>query len=350
MKLFIISIIDFMRDKEEEKMLPWRISRSSLLIYSLISLLIIVGSISFVYADGLKVITNLWFELVLPDLSLEISLTSPAIPADGITLNNIDAIAKNNQGQLLDGTDILVAVRTGNVDISRSAEIPTGVSQRFILRSPSIPQKIVLSFSFKHLEKTLELTAFDPTPPTMPIIKSPLDGNTFSTGTPTISGEVAEGSKIEIYIDDKLNSTLDANAKGIVESPLKEVVAKGTHKLTAIAVNQYGVKSQPTVAIHINIQTPDPEIDFTNIRIKPNPVKAGEAVYIFIPVSTDTKSVTVILDGTPYPLKDPHKSSIFSGAVRAPYKAGLYRISAVIVSEGGDSILANNIASLRVQN
>lgn len=350
MKLFIISIIDFMQDKEEEKMLPWRMSRSSLLIYGMIALLIIIGSVSFVYADGLKVMTNLWFGLVLPDLKLEIVVNSPTIPADGTTLNYIDAIAKNSKDQLLDGTDILMAVRTGNVDISRSAEIPTGISQRFVLRSPQLPQKIVLSFSFKHLEKTLELLAFDPTPPAIPIIKSPLDGNTFSTGTPLISGEVAAGSKLEIYVDDKLNSLLDANTQGIVESPLKEVVAKGTHKLTAITVNQYGVKSQPTVAIYINIQTPDPEIDFTNIRIKPNPAKVGEAVYIFIPVSTDTKSVTVMLDGTPYPLKDPHKSSIFSGAVRAPYKAGLYRISAVIVSQGGDSILANNIASLRVQN
>lgn len=339
-----------MQDKEEEKMLPWRISRSSFLIYGIIALLVMVGSISFVYADGLKVITNLWFELVLPDLSLEISPATSAIPANGTTLDNIDAVAKNKQGQLLDGTDILVTLRTGAADISRSLETPTGVSQRFILRSPDNPQTIVLVFNFKHLEKVLEITAFDPTPPMAPVIKSPLDGNSFTTGTPTISGEVSVGSKIEIYIDDKLNSTLDANDKGIVESPLKEVVARGQHKLTAIAINQYNIKSQPTVAIYINIQTPDPEIDFTNIRIKPNPVKAGEAAYIFIPVSTDTKSVTVMLDGTPYPLKDPHGSSIFSGAVRAPYKAGLYRISAVVVSQGGDSILANNIASLRVQN
>lgn len=339
-----------MRDKEEEKMLPWRINKSSLLVYGMISLLIIVGSISFVYADGLKVMTNLWFGLILPDLRLEITIDSSNIPADGKTLSSIDAIAKNNKGQLLDGTDILVAVRSGNVDVSRSAEIPTGISQRFVLRSPELPQTIVLSFSFKHLEKTLELTAFDPTPPVVPIIKSPLDGNTFSTGTPTISAEVAIGSQVEIYIDDKFNSLLDANAKGIVESPLKEVMAKGIHKLTAIAVNQYGVKSQSSPIIYINIQTPDPEIDFTNIRIKPNPAKVGEAVYIFIPVSTDTKSVTVMLDGTPYPLKDPHNSSIFSGAVRAPSKAGLYRISTIIVSQGGDSILANNIASLRVQN
>ncbi|MBU1083219.1 hypothetical protein KKE14_02160 [Patescibacteria group bacterium] len=347
-KSVVISIIDFMQDKE--KMLPWRINRSSLLLYGMVALLIIVGSISFVYADGLKVITNMWFELVLPDLSFEISLDTSTIPADGTTLNNIDTVAKNNKGQLLDGSDILVTVSSGVVDISRSAETPTNVSQRFVLRSPDNPQKIVLTFHFKHLEKRLELEAFDPTPPNAPIIKSPLDGNTFTTGTPTISGEVAVDSKMEIYIDDKFNSVLDANDKGTVESSLKETVAKGQHKLTAIAINKYGVKSQPTKAIYINVQTPDPEIDFTNIRIKPNPVKAGEAVYVFIPVSTNTKSVSVMIDGTPYPLKDPHQSSIFSGAIRAPYKAGLYRISAVIVSRGGDSILANNIASLRVQS
>ena len=341
---------DLMQDKEEEKMLPWRIGRSSLLIYGMVALLVMVGSISFVYANGLKVITNLWFELILPDLSLEISPATATVPADGATLNYIDATAKNKQGQLLDGADILVTLRVGAADVSRSAETPTGVSQRFVLRSPENPQTIALVFNFKHLEKVLEITAFDPTPSAAPIIKSPIDGNSFTTGTPLISGETMPGSKIEIYIDNKLNSTLNANEQGILEAPLQEVVARGRHKLTAITVNQYGVKSQPSPIIYINIQTPDPEIDFANIRIKPNPVKVEETVYIFIPVSTNTKAVTVVLDGTPYPLKDPHQSSIFSGAVRAPHKAGLYRISAVVVSQGGDSILASNIASLGVQN
>lgn len=339
-----------MQDDQEEKMLPGSLISSSWFKYTLITLLIIVGSISFIYANGITTVQNLWSELTLPDLSLELNPSNLNLPADGSTTGQIDAIIKNNQGQLLDGTDIMVTVPAGTIDLTRAPEALAGISQRFIVRTSLTPQTVTLTFNFKHLQKTLTVETFDPTPPLMPIIKSPANNTNFSTAIPIVSGQTLTNHQVEIYVDDQFN-TLITPLKGsdLFEAPLEQALSRGRHKMTATSINKYGVKSQPSPAIYINIQTPDPEIDIANLRIKPNPAKAGEAAYIFIPVSASTKSVTIMVDNANYQLTDQNQSSIFSGVIRAPQKAGLYRISAVVVGEGGDSILASNIATLRVQ-
>lgn len=337
------------RDEKEDKIISTSYTPKPLLVFGLVLLLITVGTISFLHADGWQVLRSSWLGVIIPSFTLEIIPETTFIPADGSTQIYIDTIAKNKNGQLLDGEDISVNVTQGEIDITNALQVPIGVSKRIIIQAPFQPQTVTLTFNLKNTCETLNLEVFDLTPPTAPILKIPIDKTIFSTATPTFSGESNPQTKVEIYVDDRFNTLAEVDNTGLFNTQLQQAISRGIHKVTIVAINKYNVRSNVSPPIHIEIQTLDPEIDVDNIRIKPNPAKVNEALYIFIPASANTQSVVIVLDNKEYPLKDTYGSSIFSGTLLAPSTPGLYRISVIITTEGGDSILAENIYSIQVQ-
>jgi hypothetical protein len=311
-------------------------------------LLATIGIISFVYADGLSIIYRSWMSLVIPRIQFNITPENSIIPANGLAQIYIDIQLKNNQDQLLDGTEITAAIISGQTELTVATITPTNISKRVLLRAPNQPQLITLAFSYKHLTKNIAIEAFDPTPPSLPTLTAPTNNAIFNTATPLISGQAPVSTQVEIYIDTGLNSTLEVDKTGNFSHPLEQAIRRGRHTLTAATINKYGIRSAISSAINIDIQTPDPEIDLSNLRITPNPVKAGETFRIFIPVSADTKAVSLELDKVQYPLQDANKSSVFSGVIPAPKNPGLYRLSLLVTTEAGESILEEKVASIQV--
>lgn len=310
-------------------------------------LLVVIGTISFVYADGLTILYRSWLSLITPHLELEIKPQSTMLPANSATQIYIDASIKNDKNQLLDGSGITVVTLSGQAQLSVSDTTPTDISRRWWLMAPAQPQVVTLSFNYKHLVKTLIIDVYDTTPPPAPTIKAPADNTVFTTATPIISGEAPEDTRIEIYIDDILNTTADVK-NGVFSTTLQTALKKGKHQLYGVSINKFQVRSSKSPILTIDIQTPDPEIDILNLRISPNPVKVNQPFRIFVPISSDIKDVQLILDTKKYTLQDMDKSSVFSGEIPAPTNPGLYRFSLVITTSSGESILAEKVASIEV--
>ena len=315
----------------------------------MLCLIITIGVISFIYADGFTVLYRTWYSFTLPNIQLEVNPQSTIIATNSPIPIYIDLRLKNKQGQflLLDDNDIITTILSGQADITEADKASADASKRLWLRAPSQPQLIALTFNYKHLEEHLTIEAYDPTPPVVPIIKAPVTGTNFTTATPTISGETVDNNPVEIYVDGILNSTIRSENNKF-SGPLATALKRGKHKLTAAAVNKYGIRSMFTTAITIDIQTPDPEIDLVNLLIKPNPVKAGNTFQIFVPISSNTRSVQLVFDGTNYPLQDSNNSSVYSGIVHAPRNTGLYRLSIKITTTSAENILAEKVASIQV--
>jgi len=338
-----------MRDEQEDKMSPASWQRPPILAFGLAALLIVVGTISFFHSNGLKTLQSNWLNIFKPAFSLNLIYDNTFIPMDGSSQKYIDVIIKNKKGQLLDGQETTATIIKGAIDITTDPHPPADISKRFIASGPLQSGYIIINFNFKGVSQTLTLEAFDPTPPATPAISAPKTDTTFPTATPIISGQASIGSKVEIYIDDKFNTIAETDESGLFNITLEQAISRGKHRLYIKSLNKYGIYSYPSSQIYINIDTPNPEIDLGNIRLRPNLVKAGEVFYIFIPASADTTAVTIILENTNWLLKDKNQSSIFSGAIRAPKIPGLYRLSAIITNSGNDNILAENIISLTVK-
>ncbi|MFH1088516.1 MAG: hypothetical protein V1719_01595 [Patescibacteria group bacterium] len=307
-----------------------------------------IGAISFIYADGLTMLYQTWSNLTTPHVTFAIKPEKIYLPADGSSQLYIDIQLKNQDDQSIDGEEIIVAILKGEVSLTKSNNPPADISKRIFVQASNKPQIITLSFRYRQLVKTLNLEAFDPTPPAIPIIKAPTENTIFTTATPIVSGEATPNTKIEIYIDGILNTTIAMGDSNQFADKLETAVKKGNHKLSAATINKYGVRSELTPSVPIEIRTPDPEIDLLNLRIKPNPVTIGKSFQFFVPVSSGTKEVILILEDHNYALSDTNSSSIFSGNIPAPRKAGLYSISLTITTETGDRVIAEKVASILV--
>lgn len=338
-----------MKDEQEDKLLAASFAKSPILAFGIALLVITVGIISFIYSDGFISLQNNWINLVTPSFSLEIEYNTSFIPADGHSQLPINIIAKNKKDQLISGEDIKITIIEGEINWHVSNTPPIDVSKQIIITSSAKPQNIILSFSLNGKNKLFNLEIFDPALPPSPVLSGPKEGTVFSTAKPIISGQNPVGTEVEIYVDTILNTTADTDESGLFSLSLETPISNGQHTIYIRAVNKYGVRSTQSNSVHINIKTPDPEIDLNNIRLKPNPVASNEVFYIFIPTSAGTQKVSVILEDTQWPLADKYGSSIFSGIIKSPKNPGLYRLSAIITNGGGDSILANNIISIVVE-
>jgi len=338
-----------MQDDDEDKVVPGFYISRPLLALGLVALILAVGVISFVQAGGKSAIGKSWLGWFLPSFSLVVEPEAPYLPANGSSQLAIDITVKDKHQKLMDGAEVGVTIERGQGDLTTATDAPSAVSKRVWLRAPSQSQSIVVAVSFHGIRQVTTVEAFDPQPPATPALKAPTDGAVISTATPTLSGQAPIGTQVEVYVDDQQNTVLPVDGSGNFAGPLTNAIKRGRHALKIRATNKYGISSATTNPITVEIRTPDPEIDIANLRIKPNPAQAGEAFYIFVPVSSNTQSVKLILENTSHDLSDRNKSSIYSAALRAPTAPGLYPLSLIVTNQGGDSVLAENIASLKVR-
>lgn len=338
-----------MHDDDEEKVVSGFYVSRPILATGLVALVLLIGIISFIQAGGSQVIAKSWLGWFLPSFSLGIKADPPYLPADGNSTATIDITAQDKHGQLIDGSDIEVKIAQGVGDLTNSTDMPTNLSKRLILRAPTQPQVVTVEADFRGIKKIVTIEIFDPTPPATPALRAPADKAVITTATPTLSGQGPVGTQIEVYVDDQQNTVLKVDDSGNFTGPLEQAIKRGQRSLKLIAINKYGIRSAASTQIIIEVRTPDPEIDISNLRLKPNPAKANEVFYIFVPVSSNTKEVKLIMENTSYPLSDRNKSSIYSAALRAPSLPGLYPLSLIVTTQGGDSVLAENITSLKVR-
>jgi len=338
-----------MHDEDEEKVAPGFYVSRPLLMIGLVALILVVGVISFIQAGGRQAVGKSWLGWFLPSFNLEIESNAPYLPADGSSIALIDITAQDKRGQLIDGSDIDVIVKRGQGDLTNSPDTPSEASKRVILRAPAQPQTIVIEADFRGLKESITIDVFDPVPPATPMLKAPADKAIIVTATPTLSGQGPTDTQIEVYVDDQQNTVLKIDASGNFAGTLERAIKRGQHSLKLIAINKYGIRSAASSPTTIDVRTPDPEIDLANLRIKPNPAQANAVFYIFVPVSSNTKEVKLTLENTSYILSDRNQSSIYSAALRAPSAPGLYPISLLVTNQGGDSVLAENITSLKVR-
>jgi len=313
-----------------------------------IVLFLLIGAISFIYADGPTMIYQTWSNLTNPHVIFTIKPEKVYLAADGVSQLYIDIQIKDRDDQLIDGEEVVVAILKGEASITNSNNPPSDISKRIFVQASSTPQIISLSFRYRQLVKTLNIEAFDPTPPPMPTIKAPIENTILATATPIVSGEASPNTKVEIYIDGVLNTTVTMGDSDQFASTLDLAVKKGIHKLSAATINKYGVRSDQTISVPIEIRTPDPEIDLLNLRIKPNPVTTNKSFQFFVPVSSGTKEVTLLLEDRSYTLSDTNGSSVFSGNIPAPHMAGVYPISLTITTETDDKVIVEKVASITV--
>jgi len=337
-----------MHDEDDEKVVSGFYISRPLLGIGLVVLILVVGIISFIQAGGRQAVTNSWLGWFLPSFNVEIKSNTPYLPADGNSTALIDIIAKDKHGKLIDGGDINVIIERGQGDLTNSIDTPTDTSKQVVFRAPTQPQIVAIEADFRGIKKTITIDVFDPVSPAVPALKAPADKAVVTTAMPTLSGQGPVDTQVEAYIYDQQNTIFKVDESGSFAGPLEQAIKRGQHSLKLIAINKYGVRSAPSAAITIEVRTPDPEIDLANLRLKPNPAKAGEVFYIFVPVSSNTQSVKLIMENTTHILSDRNKSSIYSAALRAPTSPGLYPISLIVTNQGGDSVLAENIATLRV--
>lgn len=338
-----------MQDEDEDKIVSGWYSSRPLLALGLVGLILAVGIISFVHAGGKNAIGKSWLGWFLPSFSLELKPEANYLPADGSSTVAIDIIAKDKHQQLLNGAEIEVTIEQGQGDLTNALPAPSEVSKRVLLRAPAQPQSIIIQAAFRGIRQKTTIEAFDPQPPATPALKAPTDGAIVTTAMPTLSGQAPAETKVEVYVDDQQNTILPVDDAGNFAGPLEQALRRGKHAIKILAVNKYGIKSKATDPITIDIRTPDPEVDMANLRIRPNPATAGEVFYIFVPVSSDTRSVKLMMENNPYELADRNKSSIFSAALRAPTAPGLYPLSLIVTNQGGDSAYLENAISLRVR-
>jgi hypothetical protein len=90
-------------------------------------------------------------------------------------------------------------------------------------------------------------------PPAAPVITTPLDGSVLRDDRPTIAGTALPNTTVQVYDDGNLVGTVAADAQGDWALVADEPLAPGEHTLTAMASNDAGGTSDPSVEVTFTI-------------------------------------------------------------------------------------------------
>jgi hypothetical protein len=89
-----------------------------------------------------------------------------------------------------------------------------------------------------------------PMPPlTAPVITTPSDGSVFTDDRPTIAGSAPPNATVQVYDDGSLVGTTDADEQGDWALVADEPLEPGEHTVTAVASDNAGGTSAPSVAV-----------------------------------------------------------------------------------------------------
>jgi hypothetical protein len=88
---------------------------------------------------------------------------------------------------------------------------------------------------------------------TAPVITTPLDGSVLKDDRPTIAGTAPPNTTVQVYDDGSLVGTATADAQGDWALVADEPLETGEHVVTAVASDDAGRTSEPSVAVTFTI-------------------------------------------------------------------------------------------------
>ncbi len=163
-------------------------------------------------------------------------------------------------------------------------------------------------------------------------LTSPTEG-TSNESTITVRGETTPGLTVEIFNDEELLGSADADIEGNFQFQTP-VLPDGSYKIRAVS------DELESKTVNVTIQTQAPEISF--IELSPSTVNAGQNFNIQLTTANDARVVKVKINDILHTLKkDTVNSKLFKGTITAPTSAGNYPIKVNIEDDLGN--VANNL-------
>ncbi len=272
--------------------------------------------------------------------NLVVTTGSVKLPADGKSQTTITAKLINSQIR------VTASIVSGDGQIARS-ESADGKTEFTYTAGRQIGKTSIL-VKAGSLEETVIIELAEAVKPATPQITDPPDGSEVKDPYPTISGTGPADTKILITNNGNSNTTTSTNDQGQFKVKLERSLYNGQHTLTAVAVSDLGVASNPSELVTITVTTNPITLDTANIRIVPQTILAGESFAVFVPTSLNTTKVLVEIIGQTYELFDYNKSSVFTNTLPAPDQPGVYVGNIVLVDAANNSSRFEKIIRISV--
>jgi hypothetical protein len=157
----------------------------------------------------------------------------------------------------------------------------------------------------------------DVSAPAAPVIASPAEGTSNSTGNFTLSGTAEPGSVVEVFDGGTSKGTTTAASDGTWSKALLGV-ADGSHTYTARATDAAGNTSGPSNARTIVVDTSPPN---TTITADPAPYMASTSAFFSFSADDAAATFECSLDGAPFTACTSPKT--YTGLAEGPHSFGV---------------------------
>lgn len=301
-------------------------------VLSIVGLIIIIGSTIAVAQTGISLQSVRdyvsQFAAHLGGSNLYVQLERTQLPADGESQGKIWVTPINTNSPLtaniIRGEGVIKLSESEDDDII------------FIYTAGSNPDEVKIMFVAGVLKETVSITLIHSETPSTPIITNPPDNTQINNSRPEVIGTGAKNTKIIITDNGETNTITRTDKHGRFQTHLDNPLYNGQHTLSAIAVNELGVRSPASALITITIKTNPARIDRKNIRTAPTNIIAGGSYGVFVPTSLNAKKVKVEIHGEIYELFDFNETSIFTGTLPAPLEPGVYVGNIIVTDVSGN--------------
>lgn len=261
--------------------------------------------------------------------NLVVTTGSAKLPADGKSQTTLTAELINSQ------TRVTASIISGDGQIARGES--TDGKTKFTYTAGGQVGKTNILVKAGSLEETITIELAEAAKPAAPKITDPPDGSEIKDPYPTISGTGPANTRVLITNNGNSNTTASTNDQGQFKVKLERPLYNGQHTLTAVAVSDLGVASDPSNLVTITVATNPITLDVANIRIVPRTILVGESFAVFVPTSLNTTRVLVEIASQTYELFDYNKSSVFTNTLPAPDQPGVYVGNIVLVDIANNS-------------
>lgn len=224
---------------------------------------------------------------------------------------------------------ITASVVSGSGTINKTSQTKEKASFTYTSGTQAGPVEIL--FELNNIKETVTLELLDAVAPASPQILNPPTNSSTNLLKPEIIGTGPADTRITISNNGQINTTTRTNANGVFRAKLDKALTNGDQTITATAINDLDIASQPSAPILLKVESEPLKYDANNIRLSPDKILAGSSFAPFIPVSLNTEKVLVELEGSTYQLSDPNDVSIFSRSLPAPAEAGSYSATLILV-------------------
>ncbi len=317
-----------------------------LIISITIALLIILGGSVLAFSS-----TGFSLAALAKDIGSNLGLTTNAafsikvdrttLPANGTTQTSIVVTDHRSSPKPIDANIV-----TGGGQIIKATEQDTRTE--FLYTSGTVIGSVEITIGDTNRHQSVFIELVEASVPATPQITSPAEGTTTPQLRPEVSGTAPANTKVVITNNGSANTITRSDNQGNFKVRLERPLGSGQQSLSAVAVSDLEINSQPSNIVTIHIQPEALKIDTANLRLSPNRIIADTSFGVFIPVSLNTEKVLVEFEGTTYELNNPHGSSVFSRTLPAPVNPGSYTASVILVDAADQATRFDNLIRVNV--